>query len=111
MADMTKKPSTDGKPKSINKSALLDQLATGSGLSKKEVAAVFAALNKEVQGQVGKKGPGLLNVFGLVKVYRGSKPATKEATKPNPFNPGEIMTVKARPARTVIHVKSLKNIT
>ena len=109
MADM-KKPSTDGKPKSINKSTLLDQLATGSGLSKKDVAAVFAALNKVVQGQVGKKGPGVLNVFGLVKVYRVSKPATKEATKPNPFKPGEMMTVKARPARTVIKVKALKDL-
>src|SRR5438132_13249291 len=83
MAD--KKAATDGKAKSINKSELLEQIATATALTKKQVAAVFAELTNVVKKQVGKKGPGVLNIFGLVKVYRVSKPATKATTKANPF--------------------------
>src|SRR3954466_9350155 len=63
----------NGKAKSINKSELVEQIATATELSKKQVAAVFAELTNVVKKQVGKKGPGVLNIFGLVKVYRVSK--------------------------------------
>ena len=100
----------NGKAKSINKSELLNEISQTSGVAKKEVSAVFAALNDVVKRQSGKKGPGVMNIFGLVKVYKVSKPATKATTKPNPFKPGEMMTVKAKPARTVIKTKPLKDL-
>jgi hypothetical protein len=38
------------------------------------------------------------------------KPATEAATRPNPFKPGEMMDVKAKPARRVVKVRPLKNL-
>ena len=32
-----------------------------------------------------------------------------KTTKANPFKPGEMMTVKAKPARSVVKVKALKD--
>jgi hypothetical protein len=47
--------------------------------------------------------------FG-VPLTAAYKPATKATQKANPFKPGEMMTVKARPARTVIKVRPLKGL-
>jgi hypothetical protein len=43
-----------------------------------------------------------------MKVNAIYKPATKSTTKPNPFKPGEMMEVKAKPARTVLKIRPLK---
>ena len=96
--------------KPINKSAILDTIAKETNLTRKQVSSVVDALTGVIKKEVGKKGPGVMNVFGLVKVYKVSKPATKAGTKPNPFKPGEMMTVKAKPARTVIKVRPLKEL-
>ena len=109
MAEKKPAAAADTKNKSINKSTLLQVLSEGSGVGKKEIMAVFNELNKVVKKEVGKKGPGVFNLFGLVKIYRVSKPATKATTKANPFKPGEMMTVKAKPARSVVKVKALKD--
>jgi hypothetical protein len=45
-----------------------------------------------------------------MKVQSIYKPATKASTKPNPFKPGEMMDVKAKPARTVIKIRPLKGL-
>lgn len=96
--------------KPLNKSQIYQALAENSGLSKKEVAAFFDALSKLIKEQLGKKGPGILAVPGLLKLKRISKPATKETTKPNPFKPGEMMVVKAKPARNLVKAQPLKNL-
>jgi len=96
--------------KPMNKSAILDTIAKETSLTRKQVSSVVDALTGVIKNQVGKKGPGVMNVFGLVKVYKVNKPATKAGTKPNPFKPGEMMTVKAKPARTVIKVRPLKEL-
>jgi nucleoid DNA-binding protein len=96
--------------KPLNKSAILNEIAQGTGLSRKQVASVFDELTKVIKNQVGKKGPGVMNVFGLVKVYRVFKPAQKAGTRPNPFKPGEMMEVKPKPARHVIKVRPLKEL-
>jgi len=96
--------------KPLNKSQTYQSLAENSGLSKKQVAAFFDALSKLIQQQLGKKGPGILAIPGLLKLKRISKPATKEATKPNPFKPGEMMVVKAKPARNLVKAQPLKSL-
>jgi hypothetical protein len=45
---------------------------------------------------------------GLAKVTVVRKPATKAGQRPNPFKPGEMMEVKAKPARNIIRVRPLK---
>ena len=96
--------------KPLNKTQVFQALADHSGLSKKQVAAVFVALEKLIKDQLGMKGPGILAMPGLLKLKRISKPATKETTKPNPFKPGEMMVVKAKPARNLVKAQPLKKL-
>jgi nucleoid DNA-binding protein len=94
--------------KPMTKSALLAELSTTTGLNRKQVASVFDELHKIIKAQMKKTG--VLNVMRLVKVYRKSIPAQKAGARPNPFKPGEMMEVKARPARNVVKVRPLKDL-
>jgi nucleoid DNA-binding protein len=94
--------------KPMTKSALIGELSTATNLSRKQVSSVFDELNKTIKSQM--KTAGVLNIMRLVKVYRKSIPAQKAGTRPNPFKPGEMMEVKARPARTAIKVRPLKDL-
>jgi len=96
--------------KPLNKSQTYQALAESSGMSKKQVATFFDALSKLISQQLGKKGPGVLAIPGMLKLKRITKPATKEAVKPNPFKPGEMMTVKAKPARNIVKAQPLKSL-
>ena len=89
------------------KSAMFQSLAEESGLSRKQVAAVFDALTNYIKNQVGKKGPGIVNMAGLLKIKRVMKPATPERMGRNPAT-GEPMMFKAKPARTVVKSQPLK---
>src|SRR5262245_39325043 len=94
--------------KAPTKSEVYANIANATGLTKKQVAAVFDALGKEVAKSVGKKGPGVFAVPGLCKVVRKIVPA-KPAQKgvKIPFT-GEIRDVPAKPARTTVRVRPLK---
>lgn len=89
------------------KSDIFSALSENTGLSRKDVGAVFAALGECIGLDVGKKGPGVFTVPGLMKVTRVSKPATKARKGINPFT-GEETTFKAKPARNVVKVRPLK---
>ena len=94
--------------KPMSKTEILASLSETSGLSKKEVGAVLDALGGLIAKSIGKKGPGLFNVPGLMKIQVIRKPATKATTRPNPFKPGEMMQVAAKPARNVVKIRPLK---
>ena len=49
-------------------------------------------------------------VPGLLKLKRISRPASKATMKPNPFKPGEMMEVKAKPARNIVKAQPLKSL-
>jgi nucleoid DNA-binding protein len=89
------------------KTELYGELAEKAGLSKKDVAKVFDAMTELVNKELGKKGPGLFVIPGLIKLKRVHKAATK--ARPG-FNPAtkEPITIKAKPARTVIKAQPLK---
>ena len=106
MAD--KKAGATGKPQS--KTETYNALAEATGLSRKQVAEVFDALSTLIQKELGKKGPGVFTVPGLLKLKRITKPATKAGKRPNPFKPGEMMEVKAKPARNVVKAQPLKSL-
>jgi hypothetical protein len=83
------------------------------GVTKKQVASMFETLGKVISVDLAKPSPDKPKVFvvpGMMKISAIHKPATKAAQKPNPFKPGEMMTVKARPARTIIKVRPLKGL-
>ena len=70
-------------------------------------ASVFDALSGLIEQNVGKKGPGVFAVPGLMKITVIQKPATKARKGINPFTKQEQM-FKAKPARKVIKVRPLK---
>ena len=47
---------------------------------------------------------------GLLKLKLRKRPAVKAGTRPNPFKPGEMMAVKARPASNVVKALPLKSL-
>ncbi len=103
------KAANAAKPRS--KSETYQAIAEAAGLNRKQVAAVFDALAGLVKADLGKKGPGVFTVPGLLKIKRISKPAVKGGkTVPNPFKPGEMMVTKNKPARNVVKALALKNL-
>ncbi|MDX2200859.1 MAG: HU family DNA-binding protein [Phycisphaerae bacterium] len=104
---MAKKASNGGSPKPRGKSEIYNAVAGDTGLSRKQVASVFESLSNHIKKDLG-KGPGVFAVPGLMKITVVKKPAVKAGTRPNPFKPGEMMQVKARPARKVVKVRPLK---
>jgi nucleoid DNA-binding protein len=88
---------------------MLNNIATASGLSKKEVAAVLDALSAEIKKSL--KGPGVVQIPGLVKIIKQKVPARPaQKNVPNPFKPGEFMDRPAKPASVKIKVRPLKNL-
>jgi nucleoid DNA-binding protein len=96
-------------PKAATKSEILASIAGTTELSRKQVAAVFDALAGLVKGAVGKKGPGVFAVPGLMKIVVVQKPAVAAHKGINPFTKQEQM-FKAKPARRVIKVRPLKGL-
>jgi nucleoid DNA-binding protein len=96
-------------PKAATKSETLQTLSEKTGLTKKQVASVFDALATLVGEQVGKKGPGVFTIPGLVKLKRKVKPATKAREGINPFTK-EKMMFKAKPATTTVRAVPLKGL-
>ena len=93
--------------KPATKSEVLSGIATATELTRKQVACVFDALGKQIAGAVGKKGPGVFAVPGLLKIMVVHKPATKARKGINPFTGQEAM-FKAKPARNVVKIRALK---
>jgi nucleoid DNA-binding protein len=96
--------------KAPTKTEILNNIAEETGLARKDVSGVLEALNGQIAKAVGKRGPGQFAIPGLCKIVVQRKPATKAATRPNPFKPGEMMDVAAKPARNVVKVRPLKNL-
>ena len=98
-------------PKAVGKSELFANISTTTGLSKKDVGAVFDALTAEIGKAMSKKGSGVFQIPGLCKISMIEKPA-QPARKgvPNPFKPGELMDVAAKPAKKVVKVRPLKGL-
>jgi len=97
--------------KAPTKTEVLTNIAAATGLTKKEVAAVLEALTSEIKKSLGSRGSGNFTLPGIIKIEKKKVPA-RPAKKgvPNPFRPGELMDVKARPAYNKVKVRPLKNL-
>ncbi len=93
--------------KAATKADIYAAISEKTSLSKKEVAAVFDSLAELVERELGKKGPGLFQLPGLLKLKVVRKPATKAKPGINPFTK-EPITIKAKPARNVVKAVPLK---
>jgi nucleoid DNA-binding protein len=95
------------KKKSLTKSAVQQEIAKATNLTRSQVGQVFDALTALIKKELGKKGPGLFTVPGLLKLRLVKKPATKARKGINPFTKQETM-IKAKPARNVVRARPLK---
>jgi nucleoid DNA-binding protein len=93
--------------KRMSKSQFVTTLAEKSGLNKKQATSALETINAMVAQQLGKRGPGEVLIPGLLKMNIVDKPATRQHKGVNPFTM-EPMTFKAKAARRVIRVRTLK---
>ena len=90
------------------KQQIITDIADETGLSKKEVAAVFAALGTKIVQHMKPRGSGDFTIPDTgIKVRRVVKPKTKARMGRNPFT-GEEIKIPAKPARKVIRLSALK---
>ena len=98
-------------PKAPSKTEVLKNIAEASALDKKDVAKVIDALADEIKKTLSPQGPGVFAIPGLVKIERKIVPAKPEQKGvPNPFKPGELRDIAAKPASVKIKVRALKNL-
>ena len=97
-------------PKQLTKSSIFSQIANGTGVTKKDIAAVFDSLSNIIKKNLsGKKAPGIFTLPGLVKIKVMKRAATRARKGTNPFN-GKDMIIKAKPATKVVKVAPLKRL-
>lgn len=97
--------------KAPTKTEILAAIAEETKLSKKQVGAVLDSLTGQIKKSLSNRGAGVFAIPGLVKIEKKKVPA-RPARKnvPNPFKPGELMNVAAKPASTKVKVRPLKNL-
>lgn len=101
-----KKPAAAKAP---TKSEILAHISEDTGLTRKDVSNVFESLNTIIKKSLGRRGPGVFTLPGLMKIKKVTKPATKSRKGVNPFT-GEEMVFKAKPARKAVKVLALKGL-
>ena len=102
MAANTKKPPT--------KTEIYAKIVEDTGLTRKDVVAVFESLSSQIQKNLGGRGaPGIFSIPGLLKLRVVKKPARKARMGVNPFT-GEEMMFKAKPATKVVKATVLKGL-
>ena len=95
----------------MNKTQMLSEIAEQTELTRKDVAAVFTALNGVIARHVKKGAVGHFTIPGLLKIKTVTKPAQRaKKDVPNPFRPGELMDVQAKPASTRVKIVPLKGL-
>ena len=94
--------------KPTSKSEIYAYIAEKTNLKRKDVTAVFEALKELIERDL-KRGPGIFNLVGLMKIKLVHKPAVPARRGINPFTKEEVM-FKAKPARNVVKVQALKTL-
>ncbi|MBS0263509.1 MAG: HU family DNA-binding protein [Planctomycetes bacterium] len=94
------------KAKSISKSDIIKTLVEETQLTKKQVVSVLDSLSGLVAKNVGKKGPGVIALPGLVKIKVVNKPA--QPARKGVMVLGQLRDLPAKPASKKVRVLPLK---
>ena len=95
----------------MTKTQMMSDIAGSTELTKRQVASVLDALGSVIERHIKKGAVGVCTVPGLMKIKTVKKPAAKARKNvPNPFSPGELMDVKAKPASTRVKILPLKKL-
>jgi len=92
-----------------SKTEIVNELATNSGLNRKQVTTVLDELATLVSRHVKKRSVGEFVLAGLVKITTVKRPAKKARNAINPFT-GELTRFKAKPASVAVKVHALKGL-
>ena len=111
MAAKKKKSTTRKKSTAVKartKTQVLGQIADDTGLTRSEVAGVFEAMSKMIKKDLGRSGPGVFTVPGLMKIKRKDVP--RRPARKNVWVPllKEYRDIPAKPARKTVRVTPLK---
>ena len=93
--------------KALTKSELFTELAERTELTRKQVGALFSALDEVIDKNL--RGAGVFTLPSLLKLKVIKKPATKARKGTNPFT-GEEMMFKAKPAMRKVKALPLKKL-
>ena len=93
----------------LSKRDLHRAIADRTGLSKKRVVEVFAALEEVLADQINSEGPGQFTLPGLAKFTTATRPAVKARKGINPFT-GEETVFAARPESRTVKIRALKKL-
>ena len=93
----------------FSKTQIVDQIASDTELTRKQVSAVLDSLSDVIEAHVKKNAVGEFVLPGLLKINTVRKPAVKARKGINPFTKEEV-TFKAKPATTVVKVRPLKKL-
>ena len=95
----------------FTKTQILTEISESTELSKKQVSDVLEELGVIIERHIKKRAVGEFSLPGLFKVKTVKKPARKARKNvPNPFKPGELMDIAAKPATTTVKVYPLKKL-
>jgi nucleoid DNA-binding protein len=95
--------------KKLTKSGILNELAAGTGLARKQIGAVLDELESLISRHISKRGVGEFALPGLLKVRAVKRPATKKREGRNPAT-GEVIMIPAKPASIRVRVTALKRL-
>lgn len=96
--------------KALTKAEIYAQIAADTGLSRKDVAAVFESLSSQIEKNLSGRGaPGVFQIPGLLKMRAVQRPATKARKGINPFT-GEEIVVKGKGVSRAVRITPLKGL-
>ncbi|MCZ6854836.1 MAG: HU family DNA-binding protein [Gammaproteobacteria bacterium] len=103
------KPKTVAVKTKMTKTAILNELAEKTELSRKQVASVLDELETLIERHIKKRGAGEFTLPGLFKIRSVKRPATKKRLGRNPATGEEIM-IGPKPASIRVRVTALKRL-
>lgn len=97
------------KQKVMSKSKIYSEVAARTGLTAAQVKGVTDELTELIRTELNGEA-GAFVLPGLVKITVTQKPATEGGEKPNPWKKGEMMVVKAKPAKKIVKLRPLADL-
>ena len=93
----------------MTKTAILNEIATNTNLSRAQVSSVMDELESVIERHIRKRAAGEFTLPGLLKIKAAKRPATKKRMGRNPATGAEIV-IPAKPATTRVRVTALKKL-
>ena len=103
-----RKTATTAEVKPRTKTQIIGEIAETTGLTRRDVASVFETMSGLIKKDLGRRGPGVFTVPGLMKIKRRDIP--RKPARKNVWVPllKEFRDIPAKPARKAVKITPLK---